>query len=156
MDTNTFMQQAINLALEKMNDYEGGPFGALIVKDGLVIGRGWNRVTSTNDPTAHAEVTAIRDACKNMADFSLAGCDLYVNCEPCPMCLAAAYWAGIKTIYYAATRKDAANIGFADDHIYDEFSRPLSHRAIPMVQLMRDENRPVFAAWNKLEGKINY
>ena len=156
MDTNTFMQQAIDLAFEKMNAYEGGPFGALIVKDGAVIGQGWNRVTSSNDPTAHAEVSAIRDACKNIGAFSLAGCELFVNCEPCPMCLAAAYWAGIKTIYYAATRKDAATIGFADDHIYDEFSRPLSQRAIPMVQMMRDKNQPVFTAWNNLEGKTNY
>ena len=151
-----FMQQAIDLALEKMNAYEGGPFGALIVKDGMVIGRGWNRVTSTNDPTAHAEVSAIRDACKNLQNFSLEGCELFVNCEPCPMCLAAAYWAGIKTIYYAATRKDAAAIGFADDHIYDEFSRPLNQRAIPMVQMMWDKNRPVFTAWDNLAEKINY
>ncbi|MDH3393618.1 MAG: nucleoside deaminase [Desulfobulbaceae bacterium] len=156
MENRSFMQQAINLAFEKMNDYEGGPFGALIVKGGEVVGRGWNRVTSTNDPTAHAEITAIRDACKNIGNFSLEGCALYVNCEPCPMCLAAAYWAGIKTIYYAATRKDAAAIGFADDHIYDEFSRPVNQRAIPMVQMMRDENIPVFNAWDKLEGKINY
>ena len=156
MDTNPFMQQAIELALEKMNDYEGGPFGALIVKNGEVIGRGWNRVTSTNDPTAHAEITAIRNACLNIEDFSLEGCELYVNCEPCPMCLAAAYWAGIKTIYYAATRKDAAGIGFADDHIYAEFSKPLNQRAIPMVQMMRKENQPVFTAWDKLEEKINY
>ena len=156
MDNNTFMRQAIGLAQEKMNDYEGGPFGALIVKDGEIIGRGWNRVTSTNDPTAHAEVNAIRDACKNMEDFSLEGCDLYVNCEPCPMCLAAAYWAGIKNIYYAGTKKEAAAIGFADDHIYDEFSKPLNTRTIPMKQLLQEENKPVFTAWEKLEGKINY
>lgn len=156
MAKEKFMQQAINLAQEKMNDYEGGPFGALVVQNGKIIGRGWNRVTSTNDPTAHAEVTAIRDACNTLDDFSLEGCELYVNCEPCPMCLAAAYWAGIKTIYYAATRKDAAAIGFADDHIYDEFAKPVSDRAIPLVQLMRDENQPVFAAWEALEDKIPY
>lgn len=156
MDNSTFMQMAIDLALEKMTDRQGGPFGALIVQNNQIIGRGWNQVTSHNDPTAHAEITAIRDACRNINDFSLQGCDLYVNCEPCPMCLAAAYWAGIKTIYYAATRKDAASIGFADDHIYDELSRPAQDRSLQMVQLMRDENQPVFAAWEALEDKIPY
>ena len=156
MNNKSFMQQAIDLALEKMSDHQGGPFGALIVKNGQIIGRGWNKVTSSKDPTAHAEITAIRDACKNEDDFSLEGCELYVNCEPCPMCLAAAYWAGIKTIYYAATRKDAAAIGFADDHIYEEFSRPVENRTIPMVQMMRDENKPVFAAWDLMEDKTPY
>ena len=150
------MHQAIALALEKMSAREGGPFGALVIRDGVVIGRGWNRVTSTNDPTAHAEVVAIRDACQQVGDFSLAGCELFVNCEPCPMCLAAAYWAGITTIYYAATRKDAAAIGFADDHIYQEFSLPLAQRAIPMVQLLREAALPAFDAWQAMEDKIVY
>ena len=156
MDINSYMQQTIDLALEKMNAYEGGPFGALIVKDNVVIGRGWNRVTSSNDPTAHAEITAIRDACQKIEDYRLEGCYLFVNCEPCPMCLAAAYWAGIKTIYYAGSRKDAAAIGFADDHIYEEISRPLALRGIPMVQTMREQNLPVFNAWNDLEDKTPY
>ncbi len=150
------MQQAIDLALAKMTAMEGGPFGAIVVRDGQVVGRGWNRVTSTNDPTAHAEVVAIRDACQRQGDFRLDGCELYVNCEPCPMCLAAAYWAGITTIYYAADRTDAAAIGFADDHIYREFARPVTERAIPMVQLMREAALPGFAAWEAMEDKIPY
>ena len=150
------MRAAIALALDKMTAREGGPFGALIVKDGTIIGRGWNRVTATNDPTAHAEIVAIRDACRQVADFSLAGCQLFVNCEPCPMCLAAAYWAGITTIYYAADRKDAAAIGFADDHIYEELSLPLARRNLPMVQLLRQEALPAFAAWEAMGDKIPY
>lgn len=156
MSHEKFMTEAIELAAAMMEKGEGGPFGTLIVRDGEVIGRGWNRVTSRLDPTAHAEIEAIRAACRQVGDFRLSGCILYVNCEPCPMCLAAAYWAGIAAVYYAADRRDAARIGFADQHVYDELARPLEARALPMHQLMRDAALPVFARWEVLPGKIPY
>lgn len=154
--TDRFMNEAIRLSIEKMQDKEGGPFGAVIVRNGKIIARGWNRVTSQNDPTAHAEIVAIRQACRHLKDFRLEGCALYVNCEPCPMCLAAAYWAGISTIYYAATREDAAAIGFADDHVYRQINLPPAAREIKMIQTMRPEALPVFAAWDAMEDKIEY
>lgn len=153
---NRFMQEAIRLSIEKMQAHEGGPFGAVVVRNGRIIARGWNRVTAVNDPTAHAEIVAIRAACRELQDFRLEGCDLYVNCEPCPMCLAAAYWAGIGTIYYAATRKDAAASGFADEQIYAEMSLPPEKRGIAMVRLMREEALPAFALWDALEDKVPY
>ncbi|MFU8818540.1 MAG: nucleoside deaminase [Desulfurivibrio sp.] len=156
MEEQKMMAETIALAAAQLPKGEGGPFAALVVRDGQILGRGWNRVTSANDPTAHAEVEAIRDACRRLADFSLEGATLFVNCEPCPMCLAAAYWAGIKTIYYAADRHDAAAIGFADLHIYQELSRPPEARALPMHQLMREEALPLFRQWENLPDKIPY
>ncbi|MDF1615408.1 nucleoside deaminase [Desulfurivibrio dismutans] len=156
MDHKELLAATIALAEETMSRREGGPFAALVVREGEIIGRGWNRVTSANDPTAHAEVEAIRDACAHLKDFSLAGCTLYVNCEPCPMCLAAAYWAGIEAIYYAADRHDAAAIGFADLHIYEELARPSAARQLPTRQLLRDQALPLFKKWQEMPDKILY
>lgn len=149
------MSRAIELA-EASLKHQGGPFGAVIVKDGKVIGEGNNRVTLDNDPTAHAEMVAIRSACREIADFSLAGCDIYSSCEPCPMCLAAIYWAGIDKIYYAATREDAEKIGFADNFIYQEFDRPTGERKLPVKQLLRERALEGFRLWEELEDKIPY
>src|ERR1700760_3379195 len=131
------MRAAIRLSLSKMRANCGGPFGAIVVRKGKIVGRGWNQVTSGNDPTAHAEVTAIRDACKKLKAFQLDDCELYTSCEPCPMCLAAIYWARFQTVYYANTRKGAAKIAFDDDLIYQEIARPIPKRAIPMKQMLR-------------------
>ena len=150
------MKKAIRLAQANLANGSGGPFGAVIVQGNRIVGQGANMVTSTNDPTAHAEIVAIRDACRALKDFSLAGCAIYVNCEPCPMCLAAIYWAGIEKVYYAATRKDAADIGFADEFIYDELRKEQADRAISLTQVMREEALPVFTAWNELDNKIPY
>jgi tRNA(Arg) A34 adenosine deaminase TadA len=150
------MREAIRLSLEKMCDACGGPFGAVVVRRGKIIGRGWNRVTSTSDPTAHAEITAIREACRRLKSFHLEDCEIYASCEPCPMCLAAIYWARLKKIYYANTKKDAARIGFADDLIYREVARPVARRKIPMKQLLRPEALKVFAEWKNKAGKIRY
>lgn len=150
------MEEAIQLSLEKSLAGEGGPFGAVIVRDDTIIGRGWNQVLINNDPTCHAEMVAIRDACRTLNDYSLKGCSIYISCEPCPMCLSAIYWAGIDKIYYAATRKDAANLGFADDFIYQEISRPLSQRKIPMKQCLQKKALAVFSNWEQLENKIIY
>ena len=150
------MRKAIRLSLSKMRKNHGGPFGAVIVRNGKIVGRGWNRVTSTNDPTAHAEVLAIRDACKKLKTFQLNDCELYTSCEPCPMCLAAVYWARLKNVYYANTRKDAAKIAFDDEWIYREVAAPLSRRKIPMKQLLRREALKVFAEWNAKPDKISY
>ncbi len=154
-DHHKFMGQALALA-EKSLNHGGGPFGAVIVKNAEVIGSGTNRVTLTNDPTAHAEMEAIRAACQTVKDFQLADCTIYVNCEPCPMCLAALYWAGVKEIYFAANRKDAAAIGFADNFIYQEFAKEPQNREIAMQQLMRAEALHGFKLWDELEDKIPY
>jgi tRNA(Arg) A34 adenosine deaminase TadA len=151
-----FMRAAIRLSLSKMRANCGGPFGAVVVRKGKVVGRGWNQVTSTNDPTAHAEVTAIRDACKKLKTFQLDDCELYTSCEPCPMCLSAIYWARFKKVYYANTRKDAAKIQFDDDLIYREVSTPISKRIIPMKQLLRPEALEVFAEWKSKTDKVRY
>lgn len=151
-----FMKMAIALSEEGMNSNQGGPFGAIIVKNDEIIGRGNNRVTSTNDPTAHAEVTAIRDACKNVNDFQLSGSIMYTSCEPCPMCLAAIYWARIDRIVYGCTREDAAAIGFDDDFIYKEVCIPFDRRSIPIVQLGREEGLKVFKGWELKEDKIEF
>lgn len=151
-----FMKIAIALSEEGMNSNKGGPFGAIVVQNGEIIGRGNNRVTSTNDPTAHAEVTAIRDACKNINDFQLAGSTIYTSCEPCPMCLAAIYWARIERIVYGCTRKDAADIGFDDDFLYREVCIPMNNRSIPITQMAREEGLKVFKAWELKEDKIEY
>ncbi len=150
-----FLQEAIRLADESIAN-GGGPFGAVVVKDGRIIGRGNNRVTLNNDPTAHAEVQAIRDACLELGDFQLTGCELYVNCEPCPMCLAAAYWARVDAIYFAATAADAAEAGFDDVVIKQEILREPSERHLPILQALREQALPTFAHWQELEDKINY
>ena len=151
-----FMRAAIRLALEKMRRGEGGPFGAVVARRGRIVGRGWNRVTSTNDPTAHAEVTAIREACRRLKTFRLDDCEIYASCEPCPMCLSAIYWARIGKIFYAGARRDAAAIGFDDDLIGRELTRPVSRRKIPMRQLLRGEALKVFKEWRDKPDKIRY
>ena len=156
MNKKELMQEAIKCSLEGMHSNAGGPFGAVIAKDGEIIAKGWNKVTSTNDPTAHAEVTVIREACKKLGTFDLTGCELYTSCEPCPMCLSASYWAGIKKIYYGNTRKDAANINFDDDFIYKEIPLPMSERTIPMEQVDREEAIKAFEEWSKKNDKIEY
>lgn len=155
-DKEFFMQEAINLAKESMESGQGGPFGAIVVKDGKIIGKGSNRVTSDNDPTAHAEISAIRDACKNLNSFQLDGCDIYTSCEPCPMCLGAIYWARPSAVYYAATKDDAADAGFDDEFIYEEIDKPIEERKIPMKQILRKNAQLVFAGWKSKEDKIEY
>lgn len=151
-----FLQQAIDLARKGMENNEGGPFGAIVVKDGQIIGRGNNRVTSTNDPTAHAEVVAIRDACRHLGNFQLDGCVLYTSCEPCPMCLGAIYWARPDRIVYACSREDAAAIEFDDAFIYEELQLPLADRRIPAFQALQKEGWEVFAAWKQKGDKTRY
>jgi len=151
-----FMQRAIALALENVRSGNGGPFAALIVKENRVIAEGTNRVTSTNDPTAHAEIVAIREACRALADFQLTGCDLYTTCEPCPMCLGAIYWARPARIFYAANATDAAAAGFDDAFIYDELKIPPAARRIAMTQLLRDDSLRIFSAWSQQENKKPY
>ena len=150
-----FMREAIRLADESV-ERGGGPFGAVIVKDGAIVARGANSVTLDNDPTAHAEVNAIRAACRSLGTFDLAGCTVYTSCEPCPMCLAAIYWAGISRIYFGNTRKDAAAIDFADDHIYNELSRPLEQRSVPITPLLRNEALHTFTRWEEKTDKTTY
>lgn len=151
-----FLRGAIELARRHSQRGAGGPFGALVVKDGKVIGRGWNRVCSTNDPTAHAEVVAIRAACRKVGHFHLEGARLYTSCEPCPMCLASAYWARVDEIIYAATRQDAARIGFSDAFLYREFSRDMARRKVPMHQLLRKESSAMMRDWHNTPGRILY
>ena len=151
-----FMREAIRISIEQMRRGRGGPFGAVVVRGGEIVGRGWNQVTSSNDPTAHAEVVAIRDACRRLKRFQLDGCVLYTSCEPCPMCLAALYWARLKTVFYANTRKDAARIQFDDDFIYEEVARPISKRKLAMKQLMRQEALAAFKEWQNKADKISY
>lgn len=150
------MREAIRLSIEMMRKGKGGPFGAIVVKGNRIVGRGSNRVTSSNDPTAHAEVVAIRDACRRLKTFSLEDCELYTSCEPCPMCLSAIYWARLRRVYYANTRKDAARIRFDDDFIYSEVSRPITKRALAMKQLLRQEALVAFREWEKKSDKIPY
>lgn len=152
----TFMRKAIALSLQGSQSGKGGPFGAVIVKDNQIIGQGFNQVTSSHDPTAHAEIVAIRDACRKLHTFHLEDCTLFTSCEPCPMCLGAIYWAQIRHIYYANSRKDAADIGFNDDFIYREFDVPLQNRQIPAEQLLREEAKVVFDKWRDSEDKIPY
>ena len=151
-----FLREAIRLSIDKMEAGEGGPFGALVVREGQVVGRGWNRVTSTNDPTAHAEIVAIRDACARLGTFSLEECELYASCEPCPMCLATLYWARIERLYYAATREDAAGAGFDDSRIYDEIALRPPARSVLAVQDLRQEAQKAFEAWAKKEDRVEY
>jgi guanine deaminase len=156
MDQNSLMERAAALALAKMRANQGGPFGAVIVRDGEVIAEGWNQVTSANDPTGHAEVTAIRNACARLKTFSLEACDIYTNCEPCPMCLGAIYWARIKHIYYSNTRSDAAKIGFDDDFIYREIGMPLAERSIPSVRVVNATAELAFNEWAVKPDKQRY
>lgn len=151
-----FLSQAIELSREHMQKGDGGPFGALIVRDGQVVGAGWNQVTSSNDPSAHAEIVAIRRACENLGTFTLKGAVIYTSCEPCPMCLGAVYWARLEKIYYANSRDDAARIQFDDEFLYREISRSISERAIPMQQLLHDEALAVFTEWAAKPDKIPY
>ncbi|MCF6350600.1 MAG: nucleoside deaminase [Flavobacteriaceae bacterium] len=150
------MKQAVKMALKGVDANEGGPFGCVIVKNGKIIGKGNNMVTSTNDPTAHAEMTAIRDACKNLNSFQLDDCIIYTSCEPCPMCLGAIYWARPKIVYYGSNQKDAAAIGFDDQFIYDEIPLPYSKRQIPFEQCERKIALEPFTKWSKKEDKTAY
>ncbi len=156
MSHENFMREAVRLAEQGMSAGRGGPFGCVIVRSGEIVGRGHNRVTSTNDPTAHAEVTAIRDACANLETFRLDDCELYTSCEPCPMCLAAIYWARIPAVYYGNTRADAAAIGFDDDFIYRQVPLPPEKRAIKMTPLLRDAAQATFKAWAQKPDKVRY
>ena len=149
------MKRAIELSLESVNK-GGGPFGCVIVKDEKIVSEGSNKVTSSQDPTAHGEIVAIREACKKINNFSLSGCELYSTCEPCPMCLSAIYWARIDKIYYANTRKDAQKIDFDDSLIYSEFQKNIDKRKIPMVQMMRSEALKAFELWDKKIDKVKY
>jgi len=151
-----YMKRAIELSRTNVATGMGGPFGAVIVKGGVVIGEGTNQVTARNDPTAHAEVEAIRAACAHIGNFDLSGAVIYTSCEPCPMCLAAIYWARLERIYFANTKVDAAAINFDDDFIYREFAKSPAARAIPMTQLMRDEAMQAFKEWGSSTGKIPY
>lgn len=151
-----FLKEAIRLAFDGMRNGNGGPFGAIVVKDGLIIGKGNNCVAVTHDPTAHAEVVAIREACRHLGHFQLTGCTLYTSCEPCPMCLGAIYWARPERIFFACTKADAADIGFDDDFIYDEMKLPPAERKIPAFQLLREEGLQAFEEWRALENKFVY
>ena len=150
------MQEAIRLSKEGMENNQGGPFGCVIVRDGEIIGRGNNKVSSTNDPTAHAEVVAIRNACANIGSFQLDDCIVYTSCEPCPMCLGAIYWARPKKIYFACSREDAANIDFDDDFIYQEIGMPVGERTIPSEQILQSDAVKVFQAWKEKGDKTLY
>ena len=150
------MRRAIALALENVRTARGGPFAALVAKQGNVIGEGANSVTGTNDPTAHAEVVAIRAACRALGTFQLIDCELYTTCEPCPMCLGAIYWARPARVFYAGVAADAADAGFDDAFIYEELQRPPESRRIPMTQLMREESLAIFAAWKRQPNKTQY
>jgi guanine deaminase len=150
------MRRAIALALENVRSARGGPFGAVVAKDGRVIGEGVNSVTITNDPTAHAEIVAMRAACRALGTFQLTGCELYTTCEPCPMCLGAIYWARPARVFYGGVAADAADAGFDDAFIYDELQRPLESRRVPMIQLMREESLAIFAAWKQQPNKTEY
>lgn len=154
--SNPFMQRAIALAVENVRLGRGGPFGAVIVKDGRIVAEGYNVVTSSCDPTAHAEVTAIRRACATLGQFYLSGCEIFSSCEPCPMCLGAIYWAHLDRIYFGCTHKDAAEVGFDDSAIYQEMRRSLSERKIPIIGMDREEAMVAFDAWRESTGKVEY
>lgn len=151
-----FMREAIRLSIENVESGQGGPFGAVVVKDGKIIAGGANEVTTSNDPTAHAEVVAIRKACEVLGSFQLDGCEIYCSCEPCPMCLGAIYWARPDKIYYANTKKDAADIDFDDDFIYQEIDLAIDKRKLPTEQMMRDEALVAFQKWSESADKIEY
>jgi guanine deaminase len=156
MSAEDHMRRAIALSLEMMRSGKGGPFGAVVAHAGTIIAEGYNQVTSNNDPTAHAEVVAIRLACQTLGTFDLTGCELYTSCEPCPMCLGAIYWARMDRIWYANDRRDAAAIGFRDDFLYHEIPLPLDRRAIPILPLLRAEGHAAFAEWDLKPDKVSY
>lgn len=151
-----FMKRAIELAKEGMNSNSGGPFGAVVVKDEKIVAEGFNIVTSTNDPTAHAEVTAIRNACKKLGTFQLNDCIIYTSCEPCPMCLGAIYWARPKAVFYGCNKLDAAKIDFDDQFIYEELDKPIGDRSIKFVQILQSEAQEAFNEWEAKENKTEY
>jgi guanine deaminase len=150
------MQRAIDLAVENVRAGAGGPFGAVVVRNGVIIAEGMNQVTATNDPTAHAEIVAIRKACQRVRNFELRDCELYTSCEPCPMCLGAVYWARVGHLYFAANRTDAAEIGFDDSLIYDELAVPFARRKIPTTNVMREEALAAFRRWSESATKVPY
>jgi guanine deaminase len=156
MSNATYMREAVQLAEQGMRSGRGGPFGCVVVRRGEIVGRGSNRVTSTNDPTAHAEVVAIRDACTALQTFQLPDCELYTSCEPCPMCLSAIYWARIPQVYYGNTRADAAAIGFDDDFIYQQVPLAPEARTVKMERLLRDEAQIAFQEWANKPDKVRY
>lgn len=151
-----FMMEAIQLSRQAIDNNEGGPFGCIVVKDDKIVGRGNNKVLATNDPTAHAEITAIRDACKNLGTFQLDDCEIYTSCEPCPMCLGAIYWARPKVIYYANNCKDAADAGFDDSMIYAELKAQITERKIPSIEIGRSQALRVFQVWKDDPDKVKY
>jgi guanine deaminase len=153
---NPFMARAIELSLDNVLSGRGGPFGAVVVRGGSIVAEGVNRVTATNDPTAHAEVTAIREACSKLGVFELTDCEIYTSCEPCPMCLGAIYWARLARVYYGNLASDASKIGFDDSFIYREIAQSLRKRSIPMVPMMRERALTAFQAWQEKDDKIRY
>lgn len=153
---NPFMARAIQISLDNVLSGQGGPFGAVIVKNGKIVAEGANRVTSTSDPTAHAEVVAIREACSKLGVFLLDDCEIYTSCEPCPMCLGAIYWAHLSRIYFGNLAADASKVGFDDSFIYEQFAKALTERSIPMVQMMREQAWAGFRAWQEKPNKILY
>ena len=154
--TNPFMQRAIELSIENVEKRKGGPFGAVVVKDNRILAEGTNSVVLNSDPTAHAEIVAVREACRKLQTFQLTGCEIYSSCEPCPMCLAALYWARPAKIFFAGTRDDAAKIGFDDTYIYAQLMLPVERRAIPMMQLMRDHAQEAYRLWAVKPDKQRY
>jgi guanine deaminase len=153
---NSFMRRAIELSVENVRNGNGGPFAALVVKEGEILATGTNLVTTACDPTAHAEIVAIREACRKLAQFQLAGCEIYTTCEPCPMCLGAIYWARPARVYFGNTAADAAAIGFDDSFIYQQLGVSLPERAIPMIQLMREEAQCAFREWERKSDRVRY
>ncbi len=156
MNPDEAMRRAVEISKERMRAGDGGPFGAVVVENGKIIGEGNNRVTTANDPTAHAEMVAIRQACAAKGTHDLSGCEIFTSCEPCPMCLAAIYWARLDRMYYANTREDAAHIGFDDALIYGEIAKPIGERSLPMTHMPLDEARRVFQEWQDKEDKVPY
>jgi len=156
MNHEKFMRRAIELSIENVTQRGGGPFGCVIVKDDKIIAEGYNKVTANNDPTAHAEVTAIRNACEKLHTFQLDDCVIYTSCEPCPMCLGAIYWARPKAVYYANTKKDAAEINFDDDFIYNEIDAGINNRNLPFIQILNSEALEAFSIWNSKLDKTEY
>lgn len=156
MTTDTFVRRAIAVAREGMEQHQSGPFGAVIVRDGAIVAEAFNEVTSTGDPSAHAEVLAIRRACETLGTHVLSGCEIYSSCEPCPMCLGAVYWARLDRLVFAAGREDAKHIGFDDEHIYQEFERPQAERALPTEQALRNEARAMMSAWLSVDPSRRY
>ena len=156
MSHHIYMRMAITLSHRKMEEGHGGPFGAVIVRNGEIIAHGWNQVTTANDPTAHAEVVAIREACKKLGTFSLSDCDIYASCEPCPMCLSAIYWARLRSLYYANTRQEAAEIGFDDEFLYVEVAKAVAERTMPTKRILGEEAIVAFRAWQAKSDKVHY